>query len=108
MLQEWITDSHLKAMLVLDHYLSPYDSKRRIFRRRVKYTQKFLESAPRPAVSAANLPEVDAKDITPERFIELSKNFTHPMVVRGFLRNATSTRTWGAEHFINVCANDRY
>lgn len=108
MLSERLIQSHLNALLVCDHYLARYDTDRKIFKQRVKYTQKFHKMQTRQAQKPMDLPEIDAKDVTASRFLELSQNFSHPMVIRGFLRDAASTTKWSDEYFIKVCEGDQY
>lgn len=48
----------------------------------------FVAGPPRPVT------EVDAADITPARFVEISDDYRRPVVVRGFAARSTAVRTW--------------
>jgi hypothetical protein len=45
------------------------------------------------------LPSIDISQLTKEKFIKLTNNFTTPLVVRGFLKDSPAVKKWNLDFF---------
>jgi hypothetical protein len=62
------------------------------------YYHEFLV-ATRPDRPPIPLPELQASDFTRERFMELSKNWTFPIVIRGVLKDSPALKNWADKNW---------
>jgi len=51
-------------------------------------------------VEPSKIPSIHVSELTIDKFVELSKNFTHPFVVKGFLKDCAATK-WDLDFFKN-------
>jgi hypothetical protein len=48
-----------------------------------------------------NVPSIDVKNLTIEKFIKLTNNFTTPLVVKNFLKDSVAVKKWDLDFFAN-------
>jgi len=52
-----------------------------------------------PRQTAQLMPEIDVSQLTRDKFIELTNNFSTPLIVRRFLSGTAATRKWSLNYF---------
>ena len=50
-------------------------------------------------VEPSEVPSIDISDLTKDKFIELTNNFTTPLVVKNFLKNSPAVKHWNLDFF---------
>lgn len=58
-------------------------------------------TSPIPSRQPDKLPTLQADEVTPERFLEASQNYTLPVLLKGLVKDAISTQTWSLDYFID-------
>lgn len=53
------------------------------------------------------VPEIDVKDLTKDKFVQLTNNFTTPLVVKGFLKDSDAVRYWDLDFFAEKYGNTK-
>lgn len=52
-------------------------------------------------VEPDKIPSIDLKDLTQDKFIQLTNNFTTPLVVKRFCKDTPAVQKWNLDYFIN-------
>lgn len=52
-----------------------------------------------------NIPTIDIKDLTKDRFNKMSKNFSSPIVIKGFFKDSDAVKLWNLDFFEQCCGN---
>lgn len=93
----------LDALCVLERYLRTArtpDSP--VFRRRLALTDALIETSMPAPTELDPIAEVDATDLTVERFEALSKNYARPVILRGLARDHTAVQRWSLEYLTEL------
>ena len=52
-------------------------------------------------IEPSKVPTIDVSELTKDKFIELTNNFTTPLVVKNFLKNSQAVKQWSLDFFAN-------
>ena len=52
-----------------------------------------------PVVDPVPIPEIDIKDFTREKLMELSNGLADPVVIRGAIKNSVAVQKWTRDYF---------
>lgn len=62
--------------------------------------KQYHENSPfKKPFKALPVPSIDVRDLTKEKFIKLTNNFTTPLVVKGFLKESPAVKKWSLDFF---------
>lgn len=62
--------------------------------------ERFYDNSPFKAyVEPSAVKSIDISELTKEKFISLTNNFTTPLVVKGFLKNSQAVKEWSLDFF---------
>jgi hypothetical protein len=59
-----------------------------------------------PVVDPVPIPEIDIKDFTREKLLELSNGLADPVVIRGAIKDSVAVKKWTREYFRENYANE--
>lgn len=54
------------------------------------------------------IPTIDISELTQEKFIQLTENFTHPIVVKNFMTDSIPVKEWNLDFLKNNCGEVRF
>lgn len=95
-----------QSQFVLSHFLRDSESLRQS---RIKTSLKIqAKTTVSPEEIRQEIPTINAVDATREDFLTASKNFRHPVVIRGLLKDSAATQHWNLDYFIQNCGNSVY
>jgi len=65
-------------------------------------TTSYYNNSPfKEYVKPTEVPSIDVTELTKEKFIKLTNNFTTPLVVKNFLKNSPAVKYWDLDFFAN-------
>jgi hypothetical protein len=102
-------DIKTSLLFALDFYLGRFDHGGRLFEHRMQHCLSIQEASPyREPREPEPLPSVHASEVNAKIFAEMTDRYRRPLVIRGLLADARSTRHWTPDYFIEHCGDSAY